>query len=130
MAIEVLGRLTQILPEVTGNGKNGAWMKQEFIIETSDMYPKKICISAWGDKVDMLKNFSAGDDLKISVNIESREYNSRWYTDVRAWKIERAGNSDSETHSNAPAPSNVKSDKPSPPDQGIPSSAYNDDLPF
>ena len=67
MAIEVVGRLIQILPEVTGNGKNGAWMKQEFIIETNDMYPKKICISAWGDKVDMLKNYTAGDDLKISV---------------------------------------------------------------
>jgi hypothetical protein len=130
MAIEVIGTLRQILPEVTGNGKNGAWMKQEFVIETSDMYPKKICISAWGDKVEMLKNFSVGEDLKVSVNIESREYNSRWYTDVRAWKIERSGEASSESNSNSQSAASSKSTKSAPPEQNVPSSAYNDDLPF
>ena len=88
MALELVGKLVKVLPEVTGQGKNGTWMKQEFILETFDQYPKKICLSAWGDKVSDLKQFAPGDVLKASLNLESREYNERWYTEARAWRIE------------------------------------------
>ena len=88
MAIEISGKLIKLLPLQTGSGKNGTWNKQDFIIETTEQYPKKICISAWGDKINMLAQFSLDSSLKVSVNIESREYNGKWYTDLRAWKIE------------------------------------------
>ena len=90
MALEITGRIVKILSAQTGAGKNGNWVKQEFVIETSEQYPKKICCSAWGDKAEALKNYSTGDVVKVSFNLESREYNERWYTDVRAWKIEGA----------------------------------------
>lgn len=89
MSIELKGRLVEKLSPVSGEGRNGRWEKQEFIIETDDQYPKKICISVWNDKVASLQSIVDGDVLKVSVNIESREYNSRWYTDIRAWRIER-----------------------------------------
>lgn len=95
MALEISGKIMKLLPEQTGSGKNGAWKKQEFILETVEQYPKKVCISAWGDKVDALQNYSIGDDIKVSFNIESREYNERWYTDVRVWKFEGGGASHS-----------------------------------
>lgn len=87
MALEITGKLFKVLAEVTGAGKNGSWVKQEFVIETMEQYPKKVCCSAWGEKVS-IKGFQPGDQLKVSFNIESREYNERWYTDLRAWKIE------------------------------------------
>lgn len=87
MALEITGKLYKVLPEVTGAGKNGSWVKQEFILETTEQYPKKVCCSAWGEKVS-IKGYQLGDELKVSFNIESREYNERWYTDLRAWKIE------------------------------------------
>jgi Domain of unknown function (DUF3127) len=90
MALDITGKIVKILPEQTRTGKKGTWTKQEFVIETSEQYPKKICCSAWGDKVDALRSFSMGDAVKVSFNLESREYNERWYTDVRAWKIESA----------------------------------------
>ena len=89
MSVELKGRLLEKLAPVSGDGRNGRWEKQEFIIETDDQYPKKICISLWNDKLPMLENIVDGDRIKVSVNIESREYNSRWYTDIRAWRIER-----------------------------------------
>ena len=89
--LEITGKLVQILPLQTGSGKNGAWQKQEFILETTEQYPKKVCISAWGDKVDTLKNIPEGASLKGAFNIESREFNSRWNTDIRAWKIDGMG---------------------------------------
>ncbi len=90
MNLEITGKLIKKLPEQTGEGKFGKWIKQDFVIETSDQYPKKVCFSTWGDKTDMLKKFNEGDVLTVSFNPESREYNERWYTDLRAWKIVNA----------------------------------------
>lgn len=70
----------------SGQGKNGTWKKQEFILETPGQYPKKVCLSLWGEKVDETR-LSVGEKITASINIESREYNGRWYTDVRAWKV-------------------------------------------
>ncbi|WP_028979971.1 DUF3127 domain-containing protein [Sporocytophaga myxococcoides] len=92
MALELTGKVVKILPEQTGSGKNGNWVKQEFVIETTnEQYPKKVCCSAWGDKAGIVKNLKSGDEVKVGINIESREYNERWYTDVRAWKIDTVG---------------------------------------
>lgn len=87
-AIEITGKIIKMLSLQSGVGKNGAWSKQDFIIETIEQYPRKICISAWGDKSDILSQCPVGTEVKVSVNIESREFNDKWYTDVRAWKIE------------------------------------------
>lgn len=88
MALELTGKLVKTLPEVTGQGKNGSWNKQEFVIETIDQFPKKVCLSAWGDKANDLKQFTVGDTLKVTFNVESREWNDRWFTEARAWRIE------------------------------------------
>jgi hypothetical protein len=88
MAHELTGKVLQVLPEQTGTGRNGQWSRQDFIVETQEQYPKKVCFSAWGDKVSLLKTFKTEDTVKISFNIESREFNGRWYTDLRVWKIE------------------------------------------
>ena len=81
--MEITGKIIQILPEETGEGRNGTWKKQSFILETQDQYPKKVCITVWGDKVG-LQNYSENEEVTASINIESREYNSRWYTDVKS----------------------------------------------
>lgn len=91
MAIEINGKLSQILPLQTGTGRNGEWKKQEFILETDDQFPKQVCMNMWGDKIDELKNLTIGQTIKASVNIESREFNGRWYTDVKVWKLETTG---------------------------------------
>ncbi len=88
MAHELTGKVFQVLPEQTGTGRNGQWSRQDFIVETQEQYPKKVCFSAWGDKVSLLKTFKAEDIVKVSFNIESREFNGRWYTDLRVWKID------------------------------------------
>ncbi len=90
MALELIGTLVKVLPEQTGSGRNGQWVKQDFVIETQEQYPKKACFSAWGDKAQELKQIALGDKLKITFSVESREYNERWYTDLRAYRIESA----------------------------------------
>lgn len=90
MAMELKGKVVQLLAMQSGMGKKGQWKKQEFIVETQSQYPKKVCLSAWGDKIDQF-NVKEGDILNVSVDLESREYNGRWYTEARAWKLEKIG---------------------------------------
>ncbi|PLX07545.1 MAG: hypothetical protein C0596_11510 [Marinilabiliales bacterium] len=94
--MEIEGKLIKKLPPVTGDGKNGPWKKQNFVIETQADYPKMICFTTWGDRVDF-NSFTESDIVKVYFDIESREYNNNWYTDLKCWKVEvnQAGGSDS-----------------------------------
>ena len=87
--MEIKGRLFAILEEQSGTTAKGTWKKQEFILETIEQFPRKVCISLWGDKTEFLRHFTIGDEINVQINLESREYNQRWFTDVRAWKIEK-----------------------------------------
>ncbi len=89
MAMELKGKVIQLLPMQSGMGKKGQWRKQEFIVETQSQYPKKVCLSIWGDKIDQF-GVTEGDDVNVAVELESREYNGRWYTEARAWRVEKS----------------------------------------
>ena len=88
--MEIKGKIIEILPEKSGQSANGEWRKQEYILETDTNYPKKICFMAWGDKIGEF-NLQQGENVEVSVDLESREYNGRWYTDVKAWKVSKDG---------------------------------------
>ncbi|WP_159468586.1 DUF3127 domain-containing protein [Dyadobacter sp. 3J3] len=88
--MELTGTVIALLPEVSGQGKNGTWRKQEFILEIPSQYPKKVCISLWGDKIDQA-GLQINDAVTASIDVESREYNNRWYTEIKAWKVDKAG---------------------------------------
>ena len=89
MSLEIIGKVYQIMPQQSGIGKNGAWSKREFVIETLEQFPRKVCMSVWGDKADSLEQqYPVGSMVKVGINIESREYQGKWYTDVRAWRID------------------------------------------
>lgn len=123
MALEITGRLIKKLPVQSGTSTKGEWKKQEFVLETQENFPKKICMNVWGaDKVDELAGYGEGEILKISVNIESREFNQRWYTDVRAWRVERL--------SDAGQPSRGQASGPSDTTDPFSSDGGEDDLPF
>lgn len=119
--MQLTARLINVLPLQTGNGKNGQWRKQDIIVETDGQYPKKVCIAIWGDKINE-SQLQVGNQLKIEFDVESREFNGKWYTDCKAWKIELAGSSSS-------APSDWQADPiVEEPSMGV--SAPVDDLPF
>jgi hypothetical protein len=86
--MEVQGTLKQILPIESGESKSGkTWQKQTIIIETADAYPKQIAVEVSEKALSRLQDYSEGMTITCSINIESREYNGRWFTSVKAWKI-------------------------------------------
>jgi len=124
--MEIEGRIKHLLPEQTGQGKNGPWRKQEFILETvKDKYPKQICISTWGDVIDELKSHAVNAEIKAFIDISSREYNGRWYTDVKAWRIDGLQAGGQQQGGSDPASAPMPSAPPS--DSG---DLDEDDLPF
>jgi hypothetical protein len=88
--VEITGKIIELLTEKSGQSANGQWRKQEYVLQTEAEYPKKVCFMVWGDKIDQF-NVKQDESLTVSIDLESREYNGRWYTDVKAWKVSRVG---------------------------------------
>jgi len=94
--MDLTGKIIKVLPIQSGTGKNGTWKKQEYVIEMPGQFPKKVCFTIWGDKIDQYK-LTDGMEIKVSFDIESREFNGKWYTDVKAWKVDKVQKNYNET---------------------------------
>ncbi len=104
MDLKLTGNVSQILKEQSGQGKNGPWRKRDFILEIPGKYPKKVCITQWGDNIDQ-QVVSEGQQVTVSIDIASREYNGNWYTDVKAWRVETGTGEQNAVQQSPPPPS-------------------------
>lgn len=88
--MELTGKIIAVLPERGGVSKAGnEWKIQEYVLETMDQYPRKMMFNVFGaDRIAQF-NVQLGEVLTVSFDIDSREYNGRWYNDIRAWKVDR-----------------------------------------
>ena len=88
--MKVVGKIIQVLPAQEGIGRNGnPWKIQPYVLETLDQYPRKVHFEVFGE--DRIKQNPCDIDqlVTVSFDIESREFNGRWYTSIRAWKIQQ-----------------------------------------
>ena len=117
---EMEGRLTGKLAVQSGRSAKGEWARQDFLMEVQDgNFPSTVCFSLWGaDRVKELEKYQVGDTVKVSFNPVSREFNGRWYTDLRAWRISGA------------SAASAASVPPPPSAEDIPSADFGEDLPF
>jgi hypothetical protein len=84
----IQGTIKKILPVESGVSNGNTWKNQLVIIEQGGEYPKQIAVKINPEKVD-INQLTEGESITAHINIESREYNDRFYTDVKAWKIEK-----------------------------------------
>ncbi len=123
--MEITGKIIQALPEVSGISKAGnPWKKKEYVLETQDTYPRKVCFTCFGDNADKIA-LSVGQTATVSFDIESREYNGRWYTEIRAWKAEAVA-----TAAPAPQQAPATAGSPLPPPPAVVSPAEEEEFPF
>lgn len=88
MSLQLKGRLLHILPEQKGVSKAGKeWSKQDFVIETEEQFPRKVCFTLFGDKASQLQTVSEGMKIEVWFDVESREYQGRWFSNVNAWRL-------------------------------------------
>ncbi|OUO55492.1 hypothetical protein B5F77_01155 [Parabacteroides sp. An277] len=127
--MEITGKIIAVLPAQEGVSKAGnAWKKQEYVLETHDQYPKKICFQIFGADRIAQAAIQPGEELTVSFDIDSREWQGRWFTSINAWKVERAVVSANPASAAGITPEQVMPSAPAAPDFG-PANPI-DDLPF
>ena len=87
--MEFEGVVWRVHHQIKGTSARGEWVKQEVVFELPGEFNRKICVGFWGDRAQEAATLKPGETITVSANVESREYNGRWYTEVRAWRINR-----------------------------------------
>ncbi len=127
--MEVEGKIIQKLDPVSGISKAGNnWSKQEYVLETQEAFPKKIFFCFFGDRANQYP-LNVGDMVRLSFDIDSHEFNGRWFTNINGWKAEKIDTMASQQMAAAPQQVNMQS-APMPPMPDFNSSDSTDDLPF
>lgn len=124
--MELAGRVIAVLEPKGGTSRNGnEWKVQEYVIETHDQYPRRMCFDVFGDDKIKQFNIQIGEELNVSFDIDAREWQGRWFNSIRAWKVERVG---------AIPPQVPPTEAPFPPVNAAPAdfsmTDEKDDLPF
>ncbi len=89
--MEIIGKVVRLGNLTEGQSARGPWRKQELIIETEEQYPKTVCLICWTNQIDEIQKFAPGQTIKAQIEISSREFNGKWYTDVRVWRFDPVG---------------------------------------
>lgn len=85
--MEFEGKVVQILPATSGTSARGPWQRQDVVFEMTQEFSRKVCVKFF-NKPDDVAKLRVGGLYTVSVNLESREFNGRWYTDVNVWRIQ------------------------------------------
>ena len=99
MSLSVKGTIKQKLELEQGTSKAGKeWKSQSFVLNTGAQYNPDICFKLFGeDKINLITNLNEGDEVEVSFNLSSREWNEKWFTSADAWKIEKSANNTNTT---------------------------------
>lgn len=89
--MEIIGKVVRLGNLVEGTSARGPWRKQELIIETEEQYPRTVCLICWTNQIEEIQKFAPGQTIKAQIEISSREFNGKWYTDVRVWRFDPVG---------------------------------------
>lgn len=132
--MDITGRLIKILPEVRGESQRGPWVRGGFVIETEDTYPRQIAFTLFGeDRLAMLNSLVMNSPVVVTFSPESREYQDRWYTDLRCIRVVPFSGAAAPAAA-APAASQAAPQAPAAAPQDTPFASQpadsDDDLPF
>jgi hypothetical protein len=124
--MEISGKIIAVLAEQGGTSKNGnEWKKQEYVLETHDQFSRKVCFQIFGADRIAQAAIQLGEEVTVSVDIESREYQGRWFTNINAWKVDRTA---SGTSYPPASPDSLGAPLPTPPE--FAQTDEKSDLPF
>lgn len=86
--MEITGKVVRLGALTEGTSARGQWRKQDLIIETEEQFPKTVCLTCWSNQIDEIQKFAPGQTIKAQIDLSSREFNGKWYTDVRVWRFD------------------------------------------
>ena len=123
--MDITGRIIAVMEKRSGQSQRSgnAWASQDYVIETLEQYPRRCVFNVFGEDKINEYNLQIGSEVTVSFDINAREYNGRWYNDIRAWRVERGV---------APAPTEFAPATNAPAANAVDFSSQSeaDDLPF
>lgn len=86
--MEIKGKVLTLFPVKEGVGKTSGtpWKSREFVIETQDQYPKRICLQVMNDNMDRFP-MEEGMEVSVKFDISAREWDGRYFNTLTAWDI-------------------------------------------
>lgn len=87
----VTGTIKEVHTLESGTSVKGSWTKQSFLLTTKGQYPKDVLIIGFGKMTEQIKKLTPGSEITAFVNLESKEYNGKYLTNVILWKFEQVG---------------------------------------
>ncbi|MDO4993640.1 MAG: DUF3127 domain-containing protein [Bacteroidales bacterium] len=141
--MELAGKVIAVLEARGGVSKTtgNPWKMQDYVIETHEQYPRKMAFTVFGeDKINQF-NIQMGEEINVFFDINGREYNGRWYNDIRAWRIDRVvpgqePNPANPAAAQGPVPNGAQAFQQTPPPPAAPAPTFaaeedsTSDLPF
>ncbi len=88
---DVVGVLTQKLPTQSGtSAKGNAWERTDIILslDSNGNFPINLCIELFGERAHIADNIPLNSRVRVGINLSSREFNGRWFSSIRGWRIE------------------------------------------
>ena len=123
--MELKGTITHALPLVSGTSKAGnPWKKREYVLEFSEgQYPRRLHFTCFGDNADRII-LEPGAQVTVYFDLDSREYNGRWYTEARAWRVDPVAAPAAPAAAPAPQAGTI------PPPPIVPGAGADEEFPF
>ena len=138
--MDLTGNIIAVLPAQGGVSQRtgNPWKSQDYVIETHDQYPKRCCFRVFGEEKINQFNIQLGEEMTVSFDIDSHEYQGRWFNDVRAWAVNRNIQAPGAVPGAGVAPAApipgvapaAPAEAPFPPQQPAAEGGSADDLPF
>lgn len=125
--MEIKGKIIAVLPQKSGVSKAGKeWQSQEYVLETSDQYPRRMCFAVLGSEKMAEFNLHIGEVVTVHFNVDAKQWQDRWFNSITAWKVEKEAN----TPNYASFPTSQSTQSAQPKEAPAFNEAQKDDLPF
>lgn len=89
--MEIQVKIVNVLPvqTFTSSKTGNSYSKYTFVGETAGQYPKKIAFTVMGEDKFNGMGIVVDGTYTVSFDVESREWNGKWFTEASAWKAVR-----------------------------------------
>lgn len=89
MSFEIEGKLHR---KFEVENKTATFQTREFVLEVNaNNYMQYVKFQLTQDRCGVIDPFNQGDRVKVHFDLRGREWNDKYFTNLNAWKIEKAG---------------------------------------